>query len=450
MKLSSRSTYVKCALALAVLPVTLLANSSGPPPRVSGAPGDRTCAQAGCHTGTPVNGGGGSLAIAVEGGNNYVPGGRKTITITITDANARAYGFQASSRLASNESNGQAGSFVAGTNQFVQCETGNDRPASGTCPANAAIEALQHSRPLSSGTITFEWNAPATNVGDVRIYVAGNAANGNSNSNGDRIYTANVTLTPQQASGQRPAISQGGVVDNFNGLAGVATGSWISIFGTNFASANATWNDDPAFRQGTPEFQANQLPRSVAGVSVTVNNQPASVFFVSPQQINVLAPTDDATGDIQVRVRTAAGESDPIAVRKAQFLPSFVTVPQGDRLFVVGVTPAGVIAGKAGVGGTTRGFQPGETLSLFGSGFGPTNPAINAATSRFAPTPITGTATIRFGDANVTVQGGGFLISPGLYQFNITVPDLPNGDYPVSVSIGGAQGSNRLSVNIQR
>jgi uncharacterized protein (TIGR03437 family) len=450
MKVTLPFTYVKCALAFAVLPVTLWANSSGPPPRVSNAPGDRNCAQAGCHTGTAVNGGGGSVSIAVEGGNTYVPGARKTITITITDSNARVYGFQAAARLASNETNGQAGSFVPRANQFVQCEDGRDRPASGSCPANTAIEAIQHSSPLNSGTITFDWNAPATNVGDVRIYVAGNAANGNSNSNGDRIYTANVTLTPQQASGQRPTISQGGVLDNFTAVSGVASGSWIAIFGRDFSSTTSTWDNDPAFREGTPEYQANRLPQSVEGVRVTVNGQPASVYFVSPQQINILAPTDDATGDIQVRVSTPAGESDPIIVRKAQFLPSFVALPQGDRLFIVGVAPNREIVARAGISGIARGFRPGEVLSLFGSGFGPTNPAVNANTSRFAPVPITGTATIRFGETNVAIQGGGFLISPGLYQFNIVVPDLPNGDYPVSVSIGGAQGSSRLSVNIQR
>ncbi|HYZ86443.1 MAG TPA: choice-of-anchor V domain-containing protein [Bryobacteraceae bacterium] len=435
------------------MPIVLLAYSGGPPPRVTGAPGDQTCNQVGCHVGTAVNGGGGNVAIAVDGGNTYTPGGTKRITLTITDANARAYGFQASARLASNERTAQAGTFVPGSQQFVQCEDGRERP-SGGCPSSASIEFIEHTSPFSTNTISFQWTAPATASGEVRIYVATNAANGNGTQSGDHIYTANVTLTPQASGGgQRPAISQGGVSENFNGLAGVASGTWIAIFGQNFASGNKTWDNEAAFQQGTPEFNANTLPQSIDGVRVTVNGKPAAVYFVSATQINILAPTDDATGDVQVRVTTSAGESDPITVRKSAVLPSIVApFRDGNRLFAVGVTPAGELISRAGIAtGVARGFKPGEVVQLFGSGFGPTNPAVDASTARFTAAPVSGTAIIRFGDTQAEIVGGqGFLISPGLYQYNVRVPDIPNGDVRLRAEIGGVQSSDNVFVTIER
>jgi uncharacterized protein (TIGR03437 family) len=48
--------------------------------------------------------------------------------------------------------------------------------------------------------------------------------------------------------------------------------------------------------------------------------------------------------------------------------------------------------------------------------------------------------------ANVT----GYLVSPGLYQFNITVPNLPDGDYPIVASLAGGSSSRSAVVTIQR
>jgi uncharacterized protein (TIGR03437 family) len=42
------------------------------------------------------------------------------------------------------------------------------------------------------------------------------------------------------------------------------------------------------------------------------------------------------------------------------------------------------------------------------------------------------------------------LISPGLYQVNITVPNLPDGDYPVVASVGGARTGKAMRLRVQR
>ena len=65
-----RILLAKTLLIFAAVPVLIWAHSSGPDPGNSGVPGEFTCAQSGCHVGTPLNGGGGSVMIDA-GGTTY-------------------------------------------------------------------------------------------------------------------------------------------------------------------------------------------------------------------------------------------------------------------------------------------------------------------------------------------------------------------------------------------
>jgi len=50
-------------------------------------------------------------------------------------------------------------------------------------------------------------------------------------------------------------------------------------------------------------------------------------------------------------------------------------------------------------------------------------------------------------DANITFQG---LTAAGLAQFNIVVPDLPTGDYPVVAVIAGVRSASIARLRVQR
>src|SRR5690349_16716184 len=112
------STRIITAFGGGLLPIILYSYASGPDPRMTGAPGDQTCARSGCHTGTALNGGGGSAVLISSQGTSYTPGKQQTLTLTITDSRARLYGFQASARPDNNATNGQAGDFTAGAQQI--------------------------------------------------------------------------------------------------------------------------------------------------------------------------------------------------------------------------------------------------------------------------------------------------------------------------------------------
>jgi len=433
--------WAKCVVALSAVSITLWAFAEGPLPRKTGAPGDGTCNE--CHVGTGINSSSGKVEITYSGGTSYTPGQRGTFTVTITDTGTparQAYGFQASARLASDLQKGQAGTLIAGDGLKVICEDNNPAP----CKDSGPVQFIEHSRPSGTGVFTFDWTPPAAGAGDVVVYVAANAANGNGNNSGDRIYTANIRLTSGTASGgNKPTISSGGVSNSWSASTTIASNTWVSIYGTDFG-AGGNWN-------GAPEFAQGKLPLSVGGVSVTINGKPAPVYFVNSTQINVLAPDDTATGNVAVVVKTAAGESAPATVVRAPLSPALLTTNAGGATRVLAVLNASnppVYLGSASIAGT-RPFAPGDVVQFYATGLGPTTPAVpveNVVTG--APT-LVNAPTIRIRDTALQILGSA-LVGSGLYQVNAVVPDLPDGDYPASIEVGGTRSPDNIVISIKR
>ena len=447
----SKKVYAaKCAVILSAIPALIFAYASGPNPRNTGAPGDTTptCSQIGCHVGTPVNGGGGKVEISFDSGTTYTPGTKIQVTVKITDSTAQRFGFQTSSRLSSNKTNGQAGTFTPRSGQFVQCEDGANRPSSGVCGSSAPLEFIQHGPVASLSQIfQFDWTPPPTNAGDVIFYVAGNGANGNGQQTGDHIYTTNATLTAAATTGPKPTLTQGGVVNAGSGKAEIASGTWVSIFGTDLA-ASLRGLDGPDIVNGL-------LPTMLNGAGVTIGGKPAFIGFVSPGQINALVADDSATGDTQIVATNANGQSTPITATRVALSPAFLPFTDADGKKYVAARHADFsVMAKAGMfaGLTTAPAKPGEVVLLFAVGLGPTDPAVAAGRVPTAIARITNSFTLRIGDVPATVAYAG--VSPGsagLYQFNVTVPDsLPNGDATVVVDVNGARSQDNIFITVQR
>lgn len=194
------------ALILSATLPAALPYAGGPPVRSTGAPGDLTCAQSGCHTGSPLNSGGGSASISFPAGLTYTPGERQRWAIRINDAAARTFGFQVTARLASNLAVGQAGKFAsADADTIVLCD--NDSPRVGvSCPGAFTVEFVEHVAPNRTGVFIVDWTPPLSNVGEVRIFLAGIAADGNGTHRGDRTHTRSYTMTPSVFSGTPGAL----------------------------------------------------------------------------------------------------------------------------------------------------------------------------------------------------------------------------------------------------
>lgn len=422
--------------------VLLFALSSGPPQGRTGAEVDGGLACNACHLGTELNSPGGRLTITVS---PYTPGVKQMIQVRLEHPEAMRWGFQLTARIDS-EKTRKAGTFTPSDEVRVRCGLSGPQDA----PCGDALEFASHTQlstnasSRESRTWNIEWTPPATSVGPIVFYAAGNAANNSGNNTGDRIYTTNITVQPA-SGGPRPAITRGGVAEGFNfTTTAISSQTWVAIFGSNLAPETRTW--DGAIVEGV-------LPTTLSGVSVKINNRNAPVFFVSPGQINALAPVDDAVGDVNVTVSNANGESDPIVIRRATASPAFFApFSQGDRLFVLAAATDGTLVGKVATNSAARrAARPGETILLFGTGFGATSPAAQADRVVTGAPGLVTKPVIRIGETSVDFPGNGNLVAAGLYQFNITIPaTLADGDYPIVAEIGGVRSASSVSISVAR
>src|SRR6185437_13884807 len=109
------------------------------------------------------------------------------------------------------------------------------------------------------------------------------------------------------------------VANAAGGQPGIASGSYVSIYGSNFtALPYYDWSN--AIHNG-------QLPEELEGVSVTMGGKPASIFAITPAQINVQAP-DLPDGPAQVVVTTLAGSSSAFSTNSQTYSPAFFPWPR--------------------------------------------------------------------------------------------------------------------------
>ena len=466
--------------AFAVLvPIALLAYEYGPDPRYTGAPGDNqlACASSGCHTsspaGGPINVGGGSVTATFSSGTTYTPGGPPiTITVTVTDPANKHFGFQMTARPESNLSQGQAGDFTAGTHELVLCDDGSVKPSKG-CPSSTPVEFIEHDFPaqsqVSTTPYTFTWTPPATNIGNVHFYVAGNAVNGDLTNQGDHVYTNSYVLTPASAgftctNTTAPVITSVDSASGYGGYNYFASGTWLEIKGTNLADPS-----DPRLTAATnpgqwtsSDFTGGGInaPTVLDGISVSINSKAAYVWYLSTGQLNVQAPEDTATGNVAITVTNCKATSSPIMFTRRALAPGFlapsnytangtqyaVATFQSDGAYVLNT------ATGASFGLTSRPAKPGDGIILYGIGFGDVTPSIlpgvvvGSANSLVSANQV----TISFGSKNASIayQGlaGGFV---GLYEFYITVPaGLANGDYQINVTQGSTPVPQTMSLTV--
>jgi uncharacterized protein (TIGR03437 family) len=152
-------------------------------------------------------------------------------------------------------------------------------------------------------------------------------------------------------------------------------------------------------------------------------------------------------------ITTANGSSDPVTVRAAAFKPSFYApFSQNNRFYVTAVALDGTLVGRASADSRVRrAARPGEIIQVFGTGFGPTSPAVPTDQIVSGAPSVTTPVRIRFGETVATVAGTGNLVFAGLYQFNVTVPStLADGDHPLIAEIGGVTSSTNVYITVQR
>lgn len=440
---TARIVGAKIAIGLLLIPALMVAHKLGPDPRHTGAPGDTTCNVSQCHVGTPLNGGGGNVLLSSSAGTSYTPGQQQTITIAVTDSKAKVYGFQLTARIDSNPVMGQAGDFTAGNQQIVLCDLGDLKPNGKLCPANESVEFIEHSLPFNTNKINVTWTAPSTNVGTVTLYVAVNAANGDSTELGDHIYTTQLQLCPGSCAAAPPVIFSGGVqsAGGFNAKAGVSPGTWIEIFGSNLSATTRPWAGS--------DFQGNKAPTSLDGVTVTIGGKSAFVDYVSSGQVNAQVPDGIPIGaGVPLILSNPAGQTAPYTLQTSDLAPALLAPAQApfmvnSRQYVVGQLPDQTFTGIP-----SHPAKSGDVLTIYGIGFGPVSPATPPGTIASGTTTLSN-ITFLFNQTAAQVQYAG--LAPGfvgLYQFNIKVPSVSPNDYPLKVQVGGVAVNQNVFITV--
>jgi uncharacterized protein (TIGR03437 family) len=424
-------------IVLAIAPIVLYAYEYGPDPGYSAAPGDNPtgCIDPanGCHLGTP-NSGKGSIKIVASGGTTYVPGQTQTISVTIADSTEKQYGFQLSARVDSSPKTTQAGTLTPGNDTFTQtiC-VDNSFPTAKGCSIPGStmgtIQWIEHTlqgydaSKTTSGSYTykFSWTPPATNVGTVTLYAAGNAVTGTLQVTGTNTYLTSLQLAPGTGSTSTPSVT---AVDNDASFAPtIASGSWVALFGTNLAPAGDSrlWNT-------STEIVNGKFPTSLDGTSVTVGGTPAYVEYISPTQVNIQPPDGIGTGQVPVVVTTSSGQSTAFTATVAAIAPGlfpatapYVVAQHADNSYVTSASPA----------------KPGEVIVLWGTGFGPASPVVPAGQVFSGANSLANSLTATIGGNPATINFAG-VVGAGLVQINVQVPaNATAGDTPVVLTVGG-------------
>jgi uncharacterized protein (TIGR03437 family) len=248
-----------------------------------------------------------------------------------------------------------------------------------------------------------------------------------------------ITIAPGTSSTRPTIVSVGNAASE---EPFIGQNAFVEIKGTNLANITRDWN-------GAPEFASGRLPTMLSGVSVTINGKPAYVNFISPGQINVLAPVDTASGNVQVVVNNNGSQSDsfPVSYRvigAAFFEFSFTTG------HIAATHSDNAPVGPAGQFGNSRPAAPNEVIQLWATGFGTTNPAIPDGQVVSSSRPITNTLTVSIGGVNLTPDFAG-LVGAGLYQINVRIPPAAaDGNLAIRATIQGVQTLNGLVVAVKR
>ncbi|MDX2179322.1 MAG: choice-of-anchor V domain-containing protein [Bryobacteraceae bacterium] len=408
------------------------ARSAAPPISRTGSAADGGLDCTACHRGDAANADQrGRIAIEAA---SYTPGVRQTIRVTVEHPDAMRWGFQLIARWAGNEQR-QAGSFAVAERVRVLCApNGTDAPCNGErefASHNAASTRLG-----SNGRMTWEveWTPPATDVGDIVFYAAGNAANDGATNAGDLIYTTSTVIRNGAgcAIGGPPTITS--VSNAASGAAEMSMNGLVSVYGTNFGVAGRAREVTQA------EVRTRTFPRRLDCATVLVNGVPVAITYASATQINFQAPLEAlnattiqvvANAGLSNENRSAARASAIALTQPALFVfsgTSSVAARHADNTTPV-AQPGAVPGGRPA--------RAGDTVVLYATGLGLTNPVWASGDIIRSLSPLASPVTILVGGitvpaADIAYQGGAGGAISGLYQINFKIPaGLSPGDQPI-------------------
>ena len=236
-----------------------------------------------------------------------------------------------------------------------------------------------------------------------------------------------------------PQVLTSGIVNAASFAPVIAPGGFAAIFGSGLAATTRTWT--------ATDFINGNLPTQLDGVSVTIDGKLAYVYFISPSQIDVIAPPDSASGPVQVVVTNNGVPGPPENAQLQDVSPAFFAAGK----YVLATHQDGTLIGLGNfLPGATPAAQN-ETIMLYGTGFGPTTTVVDGLVLS-APVDVVTPPTVTIGSTSAVVTFSG-LISAGLDQINVKVPAglVSTGvmDVPISAVTGAATTQGNLFLTVK-
>jgi uncharacterized protein (TIGR03437 family) len=433
-----------CAAATAAIPLLLLAFQKGAPVKTTGAPADGGQDCAACHGAGPANGDPRG-SVLIENLQPYVPSVPQDLRVTIKHPEGTQWGFQMTARFVTNP-NQMPGSFDAlqGDTQVV-CDNGTQLGAPAPCTP-AQTQFVEHliapSTQAGAGySFSVRWTPPVQENGDILFYLS--AVAGGTALSTDHVYTisARIPLSPNAACSITKTPTLRTAVNAGPHAGPITSNGMVEIYGSDFQAGSRSR------LVGLGDLGSGSFPTELSCIAVEIGGKRAPITYIQQDQINVQTPTLDLAGNVNIVVFANPGRPNELRTGTAS-VPIQAVAP---AFFTFGATKS--IAAQ--IGGTAvpvadptvvagaRPVAPGEIVSLYGTGFGPTKPAWQAGQLTSGLSPLTMPYTIKMGSTTLTSNdilyaGAAPQAISGLYQFNIRLPaNTPNGNLPVSISIGG-------------
>jgi uncharacterized protein (TIGR03437 family) len=219
-----------------------------------------------------------------------------------------------------------------------------------------------------------------------------------------------------------PAATSDGILNAASFLPAIAPGALITVFGSNLAA-------------GTAQFSTTPLPVSLGGTSVSINGTSVPLLFVSPGQVNAQVPYEAKIGTAKLIVQSNGVSSAEVNFQVAATGPGVFTPPQSTHVLARNLADGTLNAAETPA-------RPGEYVTAYLTGQGLVDPKVTtgdvAPSSAPFPMPLA-PVQVKIGGVTADVQFAGLApgFIDGLLQMNILIPDVPPGELPFEVTVGG-------------
>jgi uncharacterized protein (TIGR03437 family) len=218
---------------------------------------------------------------------------------------------------------------------------------------------------------------------------------------------------------------------------GLVPGSWAQVTGSGLSTVTRVW--------AGPDFVGlgNNLPTNLSGVQVNVNNLPAAVYYISPNQVDFQVPTG-ISGTASVQVINNGTTSNTVSAAAAASSPGIFPVIVNGVNYPAGVFVDGEFVGDPTVSSAFRKAKPGDVIQLYATGLVQTSAGVLPVQQG-----VSG-VTVTIGNVTVPADFAG-LVAVGEFQINFTVSqqfaNLPAGSYPITISVNGLSSPSTINSN---